>query len=204
MIELFAFPSSPNSLKPVIVLEELGLDYKLSHINLRKGEQHGVHFKAMNPNGKVPVIVDRGITLAESGAILVYLAEMHSQLIPFDPSSRARVFEQLFFHASALSPAFLQAFFANIRKDASEEHKSNALKEVDRVLGVLETHLETRSFVAGDDYSIADIAHFGWLWRHDAVGVDFTNIPRVKRWYEMMSRRPTVISAIGKVSALSG
>jgi GSH-dependent disulfide-bond oxidoreductase len=102
--------------------------------------------------------------LSESAAILVYLAEKTEQLLPKDGLNPSKVFEQLFFHASALSPAFLQAFYIAIQSAPDPEAKARALSEVEKVLGLLDDRLEHRQFVAGDAYSIADIAHFGWVW----------------------------------------
>jgi GST-like protein len=110
MLTLHAF-ATPNSLKPAIALEEMGLPYHLQPVDLRKGEQRSDAFRAMNPNSKVPVLVDGDLVLSESAAILVHLAETSGQLLPTAPAARAKVFEQLFFHASAVSPAFLQASF---------------------------------------------------------------------------------------------
>jgi GST-like protein len=113
MLEVYAFPT-PNSVKVPIALEEMGLDYQLVAVDLRKGEQKTDAFRAMNPVAKVPVLVDRSVlgsadvVLSESAPILVYLAEKTGQLLPKDGLNRSKVFEQLFFHASALSPAFLR------------------------------------------------------------------------------------------------
>ncbi|MCW3478236.1 glutathione S-transferase family protein [Neisseriaceae bacterium JH1-16] len=167
MLEVLAF-ATPNSVKVPIALEEMGLDYRLTPVNLRQGEQKTDAFRAMNPNGKVPVLIDRsskpeegGVILSESAAILVYLAEKTGQLLPQEGAHRGKVFEQLFFHASGLSPAFLQAFLVAMQSSPQSEAQARALAEVDRVLDVLNDGLERHPYVAGDTYSIADIAHFG-------------------------------------------
>ncbi len=207
-IEVHAF-ATPNSLKVPIALEEMGLDYRLVPVNLRKGEQKSEAFMAMNPNAKVPVLIDRSVqgvgdvVLSESAAILVYLAEKTGQLLPKDAQQRGIVFEQLFFHASGLSPAFLQAFLVAIQSSPHPEAKARALAEVDRTLGVLNHALQRRSYVAGDNYSIADIAHFGWVWRHQAVGASLDKFPSVARWYDEISARPAVVTAIAKTTALA-
>ena len=137
----------------------------------------------MNPNAKVPVLIDRSVhgggdvVLSESAAILVYLAEKTGQLLPKHALQRGKVFEQLFFHASGLSPAFLQAFPVAIRSSPQPEAKARALAGVDRTLGVLNQGLQRRAYVAGDTYSIADIAHFGWVWRHQAIGASLDKFP---------------------------
>lgn len=209
MLEVFAF-ATPNSLKVSIALEELGLDYRLVPVNLRQGEQKSEAFRALNPNAKVPVLIDRSsepgvddVVLGESAAILVYLAEKTGQLLANDGIHRGKVFEQLFFHASGLSPAFLQAFLVNLQSSPQAEAQARALSEVDRVLGVLNHNLEQRPYVAGETYSIADIAHFGWVWRHQAIGASLAQFPFVTRWYEDVSARPAVVTAINKTLALA-
>ncbi|HEX7913279.1 MAG TPA: glutathione S-transferase family protein [Paraburkholderia sp.] len=206
--EVHAF-ATPNSIKVPIALEELGLDYRLVPVNLREGEQKTDAFKAMNPNAKVPVLIDRSVpgdgvvTLGESAAILVYLAEKTGRLLPKDGPQRGKVFEQLFFHASGLSPAFLQLFLVAIQTSPQPEAKARALAEVDRTLGVLNQLLERHPYVAGGEYSIADIAHFGWIWRHQAIGATLDPFPFVARWFEEVSTRPAVVTAIAKTTALA-
>ena len=208
MLEVLAF-TTPNSVKVPIALEEMGLDYRLVPVNLRQGEQKTDAFKAINPNAKVPVLIDRSdlgnsdVVVSESAAILVYLAEKTGQLLPTDALQRSKVFEQLFFHASGLSPAFLQAFVVAIQSSPQPEAKARALSEVDRVLGVLDHRLEHHPYVAGDAYSIADIAHFGWIWRHQAIGANLEKFPFVARWYADISARPAVATAIAKTMALA-
>lgn len=208
MLEVHAF-TTPNSIKVPIALEEMGLDYRLAPVNLRQGEQKTDAFKAMNPNAKVPVLIDRSVAgggdviLSESAAILVYLAEKTGRLLPKDGPQRGKVFEQLFFHASGLSPAFLQSFQVAIQASPQPEAKARALAEVDRTLGVLNQILERHPYAAGVDYSIADIAHFGWAWRHQAVGATLDRFPFVARWYEEILTRPAVLAAIAKTMALA-
>lgn len=208
MLEVHAF-ATPNSVKIPIALEEMGLDYRLVPVNLRLGEQKTDAFKAMNPNAKVPVLIDRSVlgdgevVLSESAAILVHLAEKTGQLLPKDGPQRGKVFEQLFFHASGLSAAFLQAFLVAIQPSPQPEAKAHALAEVDRTLGVLNHGLAHHRYVAGDAYSIADIAHFGWVWRHQAIGATLDKFPLIARWYDAVSARPAVVTAIAKTLALA-
>ncbi|WGY73041.1 glutathione S-transferase family protein [Burkholderia cepacia] len=207
-LDVFAF-ATPNSVKVPIALEEMGVDYRLVAVDLRRGEQNTDAFRAMNPDAKVPVLVDRAahadgdIVLSESAAILVYLAEKTGQLLPKDGVPRGKVFEQLFFHASALSPAFLQAFRVAIGAVPEPDAKARALVDVERALGVLERVLERGRYVAGDAYSIADIAHFGWLWRHQAIGASLDRFPSVARWYDDIAARPAVVTAVDKTLALA-
>jgi GSH-dependent disulfide-bond oxidoreductase len=208
MLEVHAF-TTPNSIKVPIALEEMGLDYRLVPVNLRQGEQKTDAFRAMNPNAKVPVLIDRSgpgdgdVILSESAAILVYLAEKTGQLLPKDGPQRGKVFEQLFFHASGLGPAFLQSFQVAIQASPQPEAKARALAEVDRTLGVLNQILERHPYAAGVEYSIADIAHFGWVWRHKSIGAALDKFPFVARWYEEILTRPAVVAAIARIVALA-
>ena len=208
MIEVHAYPT-PNSLKVPIALEEMGLDYRLVAVNLREGQHKTDAFRMLNPNAKVPVLIDRTVNggpetiVSDSAAILVYLAEKAGQLLPEDASDRSKVFEQLFFHASEVSPAFLQAFVISRQSSPQADAQALALSEVDRVLGVLDHHLGRHRYVAGDSYSIADIAHFGWLSRHSAVKVALDKFPAVSRWLAEVGGRPAVVNATAKTQALA-
>lgn len=202
MIKVYAF-ATPNSVKVPIALEELGLDYALHGINVRKGEQKAPDFVALNLNAKVPVLVDGPLVLTESAAILIYLAEKTGRLLPASGEGRARVFEQLFFHASGLSPAFGQAGF--FKKQAAEPQPIAIARfeaEAARTAGVLDALLGQHAFVAGDDFTIADIAHFGWLWRRAFAEVDITGLPNLSRWVAEIEARPAVIRAIKRVEDL--
>jgi len=208
MIDVYAF-ATPNSVKVPIALEELGLDYTLHAINVRKGEQKAPEFVALNPNAKVPVLVDSDtengrLVLTESAAILVYLAEKTGRLLPASGEGRARVFEQLFFHASGLSPAFGQSgFFQRFAAEPQPIAIERFSSEAKRTVSVLDGLLATRRFVAGTELTIADIAHFGWLWRREFAGVGLEDAPNVARWYAEVEARPAVQRAIGRVQALT-
>ncbi|SON57755.1 Disulfide-bond oxidoreductase YfcG [Hartmannibacter diazotrophicus] len=202
MIEVYAF-ATPNSVKVPIALEELGLPYDLRAVNVRKGEQKQEAFLSLNPNGKVPVLVDDGFVLTESAAILVYLAEKTGKLLPTGGAARARVFEQLFFHASALSPAFGNAgFFKRSSPEPQPIAEARFTSEAERILGLLDSRLSTQAFMAGDAFTIADIAHFGWLWRRQFPGLTLDGHPNLSRWYEAVAERPAVQRAIVRVEAL--
>ncbi|ALV92595.1 MULTISPECIES: glutathione S-transferase family protein [Pantoea] len=208
MIDVYAF-ATPNSIKVPVALEELGVDYVLHAVNVRKGEQKSAEFIALNPNGKVPVLVDseaasEPFILTESAAILVYLAEKTGKLLPTSGEARARVFEQLFFHASGLGPAFGQSGF--FQRQASEPQPlaiQRFTTEAARTLNVLDKVLADHHFVAGEEMTIADIAHFGWLWRREFAGVSFEHAPNVARWFDEMAARPAVQRAIERVNALA-
>jgi GST-like protein len=184
-------------------LQELGLDYDLHAVNVRKGEQKLPDFVALNPNAKVPVLVDNDLVLTESAAILVYLAEKTGKLLPATGETRARVFEQLFFHASGLSPAFGQSgFFQRLAAEPQPLAIERFSAEARRTVAVLDAVLATRRFAAGDAFTIADIAHFGWLWRREFAGVGLEAAPNVARWYAEVEQRPAVRRAIARVEAL--
>lgn len=202
MIEVHAF-ATPNSVKVLIALEEIGLPYALNPVNVRKGEQKTESFLALNPNGKVPVLVDDSFVLTESAAILVYLAEKTGKLLPQDSVSRARVFEQLFFHASGLSPAFGNAgFFKRSSPEPQPIAEARFTTEAERLLGLLDVKLASQPFVAGKEFTIADIAHFGWMWRIQFPGLTLEGRPNLSRWYQAVAARPAVQQVIVKAEAL--
>ena len=207
MLKLFAF-ATPNNLKPVLLLEELGLTYEIHPVNIRQGEQKAPAFQAINPNAKVPVLVDvldngQEFVLTESAAILVYLAEKHQQFIPTALHERTKVFEQLFFHASGVSPAFGNAgFFQKLASEKVPMAIDRFLTEAKRLTGLLDARLQNQAYVTGQDYTIADMAHFGWLWRAAFVGIELTDYPHVKRWFDHIASRPATKSAIAKIEAL--
>jgi len=207
MYTLYAF-ATPNSIKAIIALEELGLDYTLNAVNVRQGEQRAADFLVLNPNAKVPVLVDpqdgaEPLVLSESAAILVHLAERHGALLPTDGAARARTFEQLFFHASGVAPAFGQSgYFQRSATEVLPLAIARFHGEAKRTVALLDGLLATRAWAAGDAYGIADIAHFGWLWRRAFAGVDFTDTPHLARWYDAMLARPAVARAIARAEAL--
>jgi glutathione S-transferase len=208
MIEVYAF-ATPNSVKVCIALEELGLEYALRPVNIRAGAQKDPAFLARNANAKVPVLVDTNVTgaplmLSESAAILVYLAEKTGKLLPRSGEGRARVFEQLFFHASGLGVAFGNAgYFRKLAPEQIPLAIDRFGNEALRILGVLDQTLAKTSFVAGASMTIADIAHFGWLWRREFAGIDLGNVPNVARWYAELESRPAFRRGIARTSALA-
>lgn len=208
MYKVYAF-ATPNSIKVLVALEELGMDYELHPVNVRQGEQKEAAFLALNPNGKVPVLVDRdnateSLVVTESAAILVYLAEKTGKLLPESGPERVRVFEQLFFHASGLSPAFGQAgFFQRLVAEPQPLAIERFTTEARRTTTLLEQQLEKYPFVAGETFTLADIAHFGWFWRSEFAGVNLEPFPQVSRWYTEILNRPAVQHAIERISALA-
>jgi len=208
MINIYAF-ATPNSVRVPIALEELGLPYAIIAINVRKGEQKQPSYLAINPNGKVPVLIDpdgpdgKPLTLSESGAILVYLAEKTGKLLPTHGEARFRVLEQMFFHLTGVGPALGQAGY--FQKQAPEPQPSAQARfenEVARVMKLLDGTLSERTYVAGGEFTIADIVHFGWMWRRSFADVDLKLYPNIQRWYDLIDGRPAVQKAIDKVNAL--
>ena len=192
MIDLYTF-TTPNGRKPAVMLEELELPYTIHKIDISKGEQFSPEFVAINPNSKIPAIIDRDtdITIFESGAILIYLAEKTGKLLPTEPKKRAQVIEWLMFQMSNIGPMFGQ--LGHFRNSAPEEIPyaiARYEKETQRLLGVVERQLENNEFITGD-YSIADIATFPWILISPyLVSIDeYTNI---QRWIETMRSRKAV------------
>lgn len=209
MIEVYAY-ATPNSIKVPVALEELGLDYILHPVNVKQGEQKQEGFLRLNANAKVPVLVQTDAAtgerqvLSESAAILVYLAERQARLLPSAGEARARVFEQLFFHASTVSPSFGQAgFFTRLAAEPQPLARQRFSSEARRVTMLLDGLLAERSYVAGEDYSIADIAHFGWYWRRSFAGIELDTFPNLSRWYAMVEQRPAVQRAIARINAIT-
>ncbi|WP_088239670.1 glutathione S-transferase family protein [Calothrix rhizosoleniae] len=193
MIDLYTF-TTPNGRKPVIMLEEVGLPYTLHKIDITKGEQFTPEYIAINPNSKIPAMIDQeaGITVFESGAMLIYLAEKTSKLLPDNISDRFRFIEWLMFQMASVGPMFGQ--LGHFKRSAPEKipYAINRYeKEVLRLFGVLEGQLKEQDYIAGD-YSIADIATFPWVAASQYSGLALDDHPHVKRWIETMEQRPAV------------
>ncbi|MEB3210725.1 MAG: glutathione S-transferase N-terminal domain-containing protein [Leptolyngbyaceae bacterium] len=191
MIDLYTY-TTPNGRKPAILLEELQLPYTIHSVNIGKGEQFSPEYVAINPNSKIPAIHDRdaNITVFESGAMMIYLAEKTGKLLPTDPTERFRVIEWLMFQMASVGPMFGQ--LGHFRH-AAPEHIPYAIqryeKETLRLLGVLDRQLTETSYIAGD-YSIADIATYPWII---ATATSYlADFPNVKRWVETLQARPAV------------
>ena len=206
MIDLYAF-ATPNSIKVPILLEELGADYTYHPVNIRAGEQKTPEFLARNPNAKVPLIVDQdgpggvAITVVESAAILLYLAEKFGRFIPTDPIARIRCYEWLMFQAAGLGPMFGQSgYFLKLAPEPVPAAIDRFHTEAKRNMRVLDGRLAEAQWLAGDDYSIADVATFGWIWRRAFAEVDFSEAPNVERWFAAMEARPAIARAIAKLA----
>ncbi|MBD2257938.1 glutathione S-transferase N-terminal domain-containing protein [Pseudanabaena sp. FACHB-2040] len=193
MIDLYTF-TTPNGRKPAILLEEVGLPYTVHKIDISKGEQFEPDFAAISPNGKIPAIVDQetGVTLFESGAILIYLAEKTGKLLPQDLQGRHQVIQWLMFQMAGVGPMFGQ--LGHFRRSAPEtiDYAINRYeKETLRLLGVMEKQLTDHPFLAGD-YSIADIATYPWVAAYDHLGISLETFPQVQKWTTTLAERPAV------------
>jgi len=195
MIDLYT-AATPNGRKVSIALEELALDYKVIAFNLAEKKQHEKEFLAINPNGRIPAIVDHsndGFAVFESGAILIYLAEQSGKLMPRDVKGRSLVMQWLMFQMGGLGPMMGQAnvffrYFPEKIPSAIERYH----REVKRLLTVLDKHLKNHEFLAGD-YSIADIANWPWAKIHNWSGVAIDDLPHLQRWLDQIGERPGVI-----------
>jgi GSH-dependent disulfide-bond oxidoreductase len=208
MIDVYAF-ATPNSIKVPMALEELGVSYALHCVNVRKGEQSKPNYLALNPNGKVPLIIDHegpggnSVTIAESGAILMYLGEKYGGLLPPDPLERIRALEWLFFQVAGLGPMFGQSgYFLRSAPEKPQFALDRYTGEARRHMRVLDQHLARHEWAAGKSYSVADIALFGWIWRREFAGVDFDGTPHVERWFTAADARPATQRAVAAVNAL--
>jgi len=199
VIELFSWPT-PNGQKVHIALEELGLPYSVTAVNIGEGDQFKPEFLAINPNHRIPAIVDddgpggTNFPLFESGAILIYLAEKAGRLIPNEPAARYTCLQWLMFQMAGVGPMFGQAnHFANYAPEKIPYAIERYRNETRRLLRVLEKRLSEAKHLAGRDYSIADIATFPWVRSAAATGhVDINETPAVKNWLEGIAARPAV------------
>lgn len=197
MIELYTW-GTPNGRKVSVMLEECALAYNVHKINIGKDEQFAPEFLKLNPNGKIPAIVDsdgpdgKPISLMESGAILLYLASKTGQLLPADARGRWVVTEWLMFQMASVGPMFGQCHhFLRAAKEQIPYGIERYTREKDRLYGVLDKRLGEQAFLAGD-YSIADIATYPWVSRHEWHKTDLAQYPNVKRWFDQISARPAV------------
>ncbi len=199
MIQLYTW-GTPNGRKASIMLEELGLAYQAHEINIGKGEQFAPEFLAISPNNRIPAIVDedgpgrKPLSIFESGAILVYLAEKTgSDLLPTEPVARAKVMEWLMWQMGGLGPMVGQAHhFLFNPKEVVPYGQKRYHEEAKRLYGVMDTQLGKNEYIAGDAYSIADIACYPWISRFERHQVDLNDFPNVKRWFDQLSARPGV------------
>ena len=194
-IELFT-AATPNGWKISVALEELRLPYTVRPISLGKLEQKEEWFLAINPNGRVPAIIDHGngdFAVFESGAILLYLAEKTGKLLPAEPKARSRVIQWLMFQMGGVGPMMGQAnVFFRYAPEKIPYAIDRYQRESRRLFEVLERQLKDHAYIANDEYSIADIALWCWVAGHEWSGVSIDALPGVKRWLDLIGSRPAV------------
>ena len=205
LLQLYSFPT-PNGIKVSIALEEMGLSYEAHTVDITKNETWGPEFLSLNPNGKIPAILDpdgpdgKPLGLFESGAILLYLAEKTGQFLPKDPAARYETIQWVFFQMASVGPMFGQVgFFHKFAGRAFEDKRprDRYVQESKRLFGVLEDRLRHRAWIMGDDYTIADMAMVGWV--RGFVGfyeagdlVDYASLEAVPAWLDRVLARPAV------------
>lgn len=196
-IELYTWKTS-NGRKASIMLEECELAYNVHPIHIGQDDQFTDEYKAINPNSKIPAIIDPDgpngapYTVIESGAILMYLAEKTGRFMPSDMAGRYEVIQWLMFQMGGIGPIFGQVHhFKRAAKEQVPYAINRYFTEAKRLYGVLDTRLEGRDYLAGD-VSIADFATLPWVFRHDWQEIDLAEFPNVKRWYDSLMARPAL------------
>lgn len=205
MIDLYSW-AAPNGHKVQILVEELGIAYRMVPVNITRGDQHDPAYLAINPNGRIPAIVDHApsdggapFTVFETGAIMLYLAEKEKRFLPTSPRERSEVLQWLFWQVGGLGPMMGQAqhFFRYAPEPVPygiERYQSETM----RLLKVLDDRLNGRDFVCGA-YSIADMACFPWIRIHKMTGVSLADFPRVQVWYGRVRSRPGVARGLDQL-----
>ena len=210
MIDLYYW-TTPNGHKVTMFLEEAGLAYRIIPIDIGKGDQFEPDFLKISPNNRIPAIVDtapgkgqKPISVFESGAILLYLAEKTGKFIPSDPAGRAEVLQWLFWQMGGLGPmAGQNHHFRNYAPEKIPYAIDRYVNETNRLYGVLNKRLADRPFVAGKEYSIADMASYPWTVSHERQGQDLNDFPHLKRWFEAIRARPATVAAYARVQEVN-
>ncbi|WP_448206330.1 glutathione binding-like protein [Azospirillum sp. sgz302134] len=210
MIDLHYWPT-PNGHKITMFLEEAGLDYTIHPVDISAGDQFKPEFLAFSPNNRMPAIIDRApadggepISVFESGAILTYLGEKTGRFLPKDVRGRKTVLEWLFWQVGGLGPmAGQNHHFVQYAPEQIPYAIDRYVKETNRLYGVLNKRLKDRAFIAGDDYTIADMACYPWIVPHERQRQDLSDFPELKRWFEAIQARPATIRAYEKGKAVS-
>ena len=195
MIDLYT-AATPNGHKASIALEELGLPYEVHALSFAQQEQKAPAYLQINPNGRIPAIVDRdndNFAVFESGAILLYLAEKTGQLLPTDAKGRSQVIQWLMFQMGGVGPMLGQAHHFRIYAPEKIDYAiQRYTKEAQRLYRVMNQQLLSQAYIAGPDYSIADIAIFPWLRSWQNQGIDWADYPQLHEWFERISAREAV------------
>lgn len=210
MIDLYYW-TTPNGHKVTMLLEELELPYRLHAVNIGKGEQFAPEFLKISPNNRIPALVDQEpadaegpLSIFESGAILLYLADKTGRFIPADLRGRTEVLQWLFWQVGGLGPmAGQNHHFTQYAPDKLPYAIERYVKETARLYGVLDKRLADRAFVAGDAYSIADMATYPWIVPHRNQQQNLDDFPNVKRWFDAVQMRPATIAAYERAAEVN-
>lgn len=194
MINLHTW-TTPNGIKPLIMLEELELKYETVWVNIGKGDQLKPEYVKLNPNSKIPALIDGETQVFESGAILLHLAERTDRFLPKSEKERAEVFSWMFFQAASVGPMFGQLGFFKRQEEKNQMAIDRYKKETERLYAVLDKRLGEAEYLAGE-YSIADMMHYGWVKAYDLLGVPGETIPNVVKYVERLNARPAVQRAV--------
>ena len=211
MIELHYWPT-PNGHKITMLLEEAGLAYTVKPVNIGKGDQFQPAFLRISPNNKMPAIVDDApadggapLSVFESGAILQYLAEKSGRFLPADPRGRAVVMEWLYWQVGGLGPMLGQNHHFNRYAPEKIPYAiERYVNETHRLYGVLDRRLDGRAFIAGADYTIADMAAYPWIAPYEAQGMTLEEFPHLKAWFEAIRDRPATQRAYALGETIEG
>lgn len=211
MIELYYWPT-PNGHKVTLLLEEAGLPYEIKPVNIGRGEQFEPAFLKISPNNRMPAIVDTDprdggdpLSVFESGAILEYLADKAGQFLPQAPRERYVVLEWLYWQVGGLGPMLGQNHHFNRYAPEKIPYAIDRyVNETRRLYGVLDQRLDGRRFIAGDDYTIADMAAYPWIVPHEAQGMDLADFPHLKAWFERIGARAATRRAYAIADTIQG
>ncbi|RDI99087.1 thiol:disulfide oxidoreductase [Dyella solisilvae] len=211
MIDLYYWPT-PNGHKITLLLEEAGLPYAIKPVNIGRGEQFAPDFLAISPNNRMPAIVDQApadggaaVSVFESGAILQYLAEKTGLFLPHDLRGRYEVLQWLYWQVGGLGPMLGQNHHFNRYAPEKIPYAIDRyVNETRRLYGVLDKRLDGRAFIAGKDYTIADMAAYPWIVPHENQGMDLADFPHLKAWFEAIGERPATQRAYALGDEIKG
>lgn len=209
MYDLY-FWTTPNGYKPLLMLEEVNAEYELKSINIGKDEQFAPAFLKIAPNNRIPALVDTAppegdqpLSVFESGAIMLYLADKHGQFMPRSLAGKTAAMEWLMWQMGGLGPMAGQAHhFLLAAKEQVPYGIERYTNECQRLYGVMDRHLAHNEYLAGE-YSVADMACYPWVWRHERHKVDFKDFPHVAKWFAKISERPATARASARGAAIN-
>ncbi len=203
MIDLYYW-TTPNGHKISLFLEEAGLPYKIHPVNISRNEQMEPAFLKISPNNKIPAIVDDGLSLFESGAILLYLARKYEKFAPKSLPEEMRMLQWLFWQVGGLGPMSGQAMHFTVFAKEKIPYAIDRYKdEVKRLYHVANTELGVHKYLGSDEYSIADMATYPWIVPYSKLGITLSDYPNVERWFHEIEKRPGVIRAYARAKEIN-